>query len=141
VVVNPRCAADGPRVVSGKLKDPWQIYRLMRHLSVTAWTLLAGLLATAARLPSATVVPQERLAPFFEEHCLRCHGPEEQKGQVRFDEMRWEITTNDTAQRWQDVLDVLNGGEMPPAEEKQLAPEKLSHVQGVKAEQGSCRDS
>jgi hypothetical protein len=129
VVVNPRCAANGPRVVSGKLKDLWQIHRHMRHHSVKAWTLLAGLLATAARLPSATVVPQERLAPFFEEHCLRCHGPEKQKGQVRFDEMRWEITTNDTAQRWQDVLDVLNGGEMPPAEEKQPAPEKLSHGQ------------
>ena len=129
--MNPRCAADAPRlvsVVSGKLKDLGQIHRLMRNHSVTAWMLLAGLLATAARLPSATVVPQERLAPFFEEHCLRCHGPEKQKGQVRFDKMRWEITTNDTAQRWQDVLDVLNGGEMPPAEEKQPAPEKLSHV-------------
>ena len=68
------------------------------------------------------------LTPFFSKYCLKCHGPDEQEGQVRVDQLDWEISKNDTAQRWQDLLDVLNSGEMPPAEEEQPAPAELMEV-------------
>jgi mono/diheme cytochrome c family protein len=82
----------------------------------------------SANEPPATLMPKAKLEPFLKEHCIRCHGPEKQKGDVRFDEATWEITNNDIAQRWQDVLDVLNGGDMPPEDEKQPSQEVLSHA-------------
>ena len=68
-------------------------------------------------VPPEISVPRETLQPFLKKHCTKCHGPKKQKGQVRFDEADWIIAGNDSAQRWQDVLDQLNGGDMPPEEE------------------------
>ena len=71
---------------------------------------------------------ERNLTPFLNKHCLRCHGPDEQNGQVRVDVLDRKITNNDTAQRWQDLLDVLNSGDMPPADETQPTPEELKRV-------------
>lgn len=95
--------------------------------------LLAGILpaAFAATAPLATPLPREKMQPFLQEYCIRCHGPEKQKGQVRFDTATWEITGNDAAQRWQDVLDMLNGGDMPPKEEPRPDSAKLAAMLGT----------
>ena len=74
----------------------------------------------------ATPVPRAKLEPFFREYCIRCHGPKKQSGDVRFDHASWEIANTDIAQRWQDVLDVLNGGDMPPEDEKQPESAELA---------------
>ena len=79
-------------------------------------------------LVEGTPLSQEIIQPFLEQHCIQCHGSEKQKGQLRFDQVHWEITTNDAAQRWQDVLDVLNGGEMPPEDEPRPSNEELIDV-------------
>ncbi|MFT5471687.1 MAG: hypothetical protein ACI8UO_006824, partial [Verrucomicrobiales bacterium] len=84
--------------------------------------------STRAEDAAPSRMPKAKLEPFLQEFCVRCHGPEKQKGQVRFDEGGWEISTNDEAQRWQDVLDQLNGGDMPPEDEKQPAAAELSLV-------------
>ncbi|MDF1756544.1 MAG: DUF1592 domain-containing protein [Verrucomicrobiales bacterium] len=73
-------------------------------------------------------MPKHKVEPFLKEYCISCHGPDKQKGQVRFDEVSWDITNNDTAQRWQDVLDVLNGGDMPPEDEKQPSDGEMSEA-------------
>ena len=59
-------------------------------------------------------LPEESIRPFLEQHCVQCHGPEKQKGKVRLDTLPLSITDNETAERWQQVLDALNAGEMPP---------------------------
>lgn len=81
-----------------------------------------------SKTPKSAALPQARkhLEPFMKTYCVRCHGPRRQKGQVRFDTISWEITNNDNAQRWQDVLDQLNGGDMPPEDSKQPTHEELS---------------
>jgi hypothetical protein len=81
-----------------------------------------------AENPQSTVLPQAKLKPFLQTYCVRCHGPEKQNGQVRFDRIAWEITNNDSAQRWQDVLDILNAGDMPPKDEKQPGNDELARV-------------
>lgn len=91
--------------------------------------LIATVLCSVAQAaPQGTVVSKETLRPFLDNYCIKCHGPKKQKGQVRFDEAAWEISDNDTAQRWQDVLDQLNGGDMPPEDEKQPATAELAAV-------------
>ena len=66
------------------------------------------------------------LEPFLKTYCYRCHGERRQRGQVRFDTVDWEITNNDNAQRWQDVLDQLNGGDMPPEDAKLPSNDELA---------------
>jgi hypothetical protein len=91
--------------------------------------LIAGSLITAvSAAPKDAIVSKEALQPFLDSYCIKCHGPEKQKGQVRFDEALWEIADNDTAQRWQDVLDQLNGGDMPPEDEKQPPAHEMANV-------------
>tara|TARA_R110002096_G_scaffold11515_4_gene42338 strand:- start:6030 stop:8513 length:2484 start_codon:yes stop_codon:yes gene_type:complete len=94
------------------------------------WSVVLAFLPVLvqAELPQRTRMPKAKLEPFLKENCVKCHGPDKQKGQVRFDEVSWEITNNDTAQRWQDVLDVLNGGEMPPEDEPQPSDAELSRI-------------
>lgn len=78
--------------------------------------------------PVVVSVSKEVFASFLKQHCVRCHGPEEPNGQVRFDEVVWGITNNDSAQRWQDVLDILNAGDMPPEDEPQPTITELAKV-------------
>jgi len=60
-------------------------------------------------------------SPFLTAHCVRCHSGDTQEGGVRLDDLPNEIATVETAERWQRVLNVLNAGEMPPAEEPRPA--------------------
>jgi hypothetical protein len=76
--------------------------------------------------PSITKLPRASLEPFLNKYCIDCHGPDEQNGQVRFDQIDWKISDVDTAQRWQDVLDQLNAGDMPPEDALQPPDDGLS---------------
>lgn len=82
----------------------------------------------AAEDSHATQMPNAKLQPFLQQYCVRCHDAEKQNGQVRFDTSTWTIATNDEAQRWQDVLDILNAGDMPPEDERQPGTDELSEI-------------
>lgn len=56
---------------------------------------------------------------FLKDYCVKCHGAEKQKGDRRFDALTPTIKTPDDALAWQEILDQLNKGEMPPKKEKQ----------------------
>lgn len=74
---------------------------------------------------SSILASKAYLQPFFNQYCTSCHGEDKQKGQVRLDNLNWEIIDNDTAQRWQDILDQLNSGDMPPEDEEQPPHQNL----------------
>jgi hypothetical protein len=56
---------------------------------------------------------------FLEDYCLRCHGEEKQKGDRRFDHLDLAFSDEDTAFEWQEILDMINLGDMPPEEEEE----------------------
>jgi len=60
-----------------------------------------------------------KVRPFLDEYCVKCHGDEKQKGDRRFDTLAYPIADDDSLIDFQDVLDLLNLGEMPPEEEEQ----------------------
>ncbi len=62
---------------------------------------------------------KESVRPFLDTYCIRCHGPEKQKGERRFDELSYPISDDDALIDFQDMLDLLNLGDMPPEDEKQ----------------------
>ena len=67
---------------------------------------------------SETAIDHVTLKPFLAEHCISCHGEKKQKGKLRFDQLDFAISDKDEALHYQDILDVLNSGEMPPEEEE-----------------------
>ncbi|MDH3583445.1 MAG: DUF1592 domain-containing protein, partial [Phycisphaerae bacterium] len=68
------------------------------------------------------------MSGFIQNHCVKCHGPKKQKGDLRLDQLSLEIANSDTALHWQEVLDNLNLGEMPPEDEPRPSNEKLEPV-------------
>jgi mono/diheme cytochrome c family protein len=87
----------------------------MTHLGSTARALLLLFLAGAAvgRLNGA-----EAYEAFLEKHCLRCHGPEKEKGDLRLDRLSRDFPLGADAHRWAEALEKVNSGEMPPKKEK-----------------------
>lgn len=98
-----------------------------RYLFLVLPCLFVPATATA-QTPVATKLPRATLEPFLQKYCIDCHGPDEQSGQVRFDQTDWLISNVDTAQRWQDVLDQLNAGDMPPEDATQPSNDELSKL-------------
>ncbi len=57
--------------------------------------------------------------PVLARLCLRCHGPEKQKGDVRLDTLDPAMAARADAEGWHAALDMLRSGEMPPDDEPQ----------------------
>ncbi|PAW90713.1 MAG: hypothetical protein B9S33_01320 [Pedosphaera sp. Tous-C6FEB] len=86
----------------------------MESLNATLRRLFAGLLFAALAAGLAAADEVEALTPFLKRHCFECHGAEKQKGDVRLDALKpGDIAT------WQNVLDQLRAGEMPPPKQPQ----------------------
>ena len=62
-----------------------------------------------------------KIKPFIRQHCVECHGPDKQKGEIRLDTLQHDLFDPQILEIWQGVLDQLNLGEMPP--KKQPRPE------------------
>ena len=66
--------------------------------------------------------------PFLKAHCIACHGPEKQKGDLRFDRLGTDLSDLQTLEAWQGILDQLNLGEMPPKKQPQPPFEETANV-------------
>ena len=75
-----------------------------------------------------TALNSKAFKPFIEEHCISCHGTKKQKGDTRFDHLDYMISDSLEAFHYQDILDTLNSGEMPPEDEPQPKKEELELV-------------
>lgn len=72
----------------------------------------------------------DTVTPLFEKYCYSCHGPEKQKADLALHEMALTIRDATDALHWQDILDQLNAGEMPP-DEPQPSAEDLAQAIGT----------
>ncbi len=57
---------------------------------------------------------ETHLRPFLTKYCVSCHGPDEQKADLRLDTLDPDIVRGTRTEMWQEVLDRINLGEMPP---------------------------
>ncbi len=92
---------------------------------------LVSLLITCAWVCSAQGEDgSDVLEPFLESYCIRCHGPESQKADRRFDQLAMHGTelASEDAELLQEILDQLNLAAMPPDEEPQPSDEQLKQV-------------
>jgi len=70
----------------------------------------------------------EGLKPFLKQHCIECHGPRKQKNEVRVDTLGTDLSDIRTLETWQEILDQLNLGDMPPEEEPQPSRQETDQV-------------
>ena len=83
----------------------------------TAAVFLGRCLAADRPAPPAV---KPATPPLLAAHCLKCHGPDDTNGGFRVDTLPAAVDSIEAAERWQRVLNVLNSGEMPPDDEKQI---------------------
>ena len=84
--------------------------------------LALGLTLGAAAASFAAPALEPPSAAFLMEHCLRCHGPEKAKGDLRLDKLEADFSKSATAARWQEILARVQSGEMPPKNEARPDP-------------------
>ncbi len=67
----------------------------------------------------------DKLFSFLKEHCVQCHGPEKQKGDIRFDGVEKDFDpAHDEV--WLSVIEQLESREMPP---KEPSPTEAQYVE------------
>ena len=74
-------------------------------------------------------IPQS-IEPFFENYCFDCHDTDTAKADLDLEGLTRSIVDVADAQNWQDILDQLNSGEMPPKKKAQPGKEELAQVVG-----------
>ncbi len=79
---------------------------------------LAALFFTASLGLTDAVRAAEPFEAFLETHCIRCHGPEKEKGDLRIDQLSRDFKLGVDSHHWAESIEKVNSGEMPPKKEK-----------------------
>lgn len=88
----------------------------------------ALLIAVLLLARPAEAAADAEVRAYFSTYCAKCHGPEKQKGERRFDRLPLTVENADTLVDFQDIIDQITLGEMPPDEEKQPDSEESRRV-------------
>lgn len=89
-------------------------------------------LAISLNPPGETgAVELEKTRPFFESYCLKCHGPDKQKGDLRLDTLQAPSVDNGLGEIWLNVLDALESGDMPPKKEARPDASEVEEMIGL----------
>lgn len=73
-----------------------------------------------------TVQAAEPFEAFLEKHCVRCHGPQKEEGDIRFDKLSRDFKAGVDTHHWAEALDKVNSGAMPPKKEPQPTQNEIS---------------
>ena len=87
---------------------------------------LLGIAELSIAQTQQAVMPKN-YTKLFHRYCFECHDSDSQEGGVDLETLPLQISRDiQTAERWSDVLDAINSGEMPPQDSKQISDrEKL----------------
>ncbi len=85
-----------------------------------------GLLLAASLGLAGAVRGAEPFEAFLEKHCVRCHGPEKEKGDLRFDQLSRDFKLGADSHHWAEAIENVNSGEMPPKKEKKPTQEEIA---------------
>ncbi|MEZ6131070.1 MAG: DUF1592 domain-containing protein [Planctomycetaceae bacterium] len=75
---------------------------------------------------ASVVNAQEPMEDFLKKHCLRCHGPDSEEGELRIDLLSRDFKSGTDSHLWAEVIERINAGEMPPEDEPQPTQEEIS---------------
>lgn len=113
---------------------------MLSKLARNCLALLATLPSLSVLADDSTVGTKHRFGdqpgfsadvePFLRKHCVRCHGPDAQEGGFRVDQLALDLSQRHIAESWNELLDRVNSGEMPPEGEAVPKPSELSQATG-----------
>ncbi|MEM7009909.1 MAG: DUF1592 domain-containing protein [Verrucomicrobiota bacterium] len=86
--------------------------------------VLATLIACPLGFAAAELTPDlegfdRNVKPLLQKYCTNCHGEEKQKASLRFDRIDPDVVTGEHFDKWEDLREAFNNGEMPPEDEPQ----------------------
>lgn len=99
---------------------------LMKRLLATALIAQAAFLTAHFALGAESI--DNVVKPFFTEHCTSCHGEKKQKGDLRVDTLKIDFDSPKTMAHWEEVMNRINSGDMPPDDERRPKPEDVARV-------------
>ena len=70
---------------------------------------------------------EKEVLPYFQTHCLGCHGEKKQEGDFRIDKLSRNVGKENVPQ-WAEVMERISSGEMPPKKVKAPPAAKESAV-------------
>jgi mono/diheme cytochrome c family protein len=86
----------------------------------------AALLLTTSLGLAGEVRGAEPFEAFLKAHCIRCHGPEKQKGDLRIDRLSRDFKMGADTHHWAEMMEQVNSGEMPPKKEKRPTQDEMA---------------
>ena len=98
---------------------------VMKNIFWACLLVFGGISSVAATEPALLAAFEADVRPVLKSLCYKCHGPEKEKREIRFDRLDPDLVNGPDAETWHDVLDQLNLGEMPPDNaERQPTPDE-----------------
>ncbi|MCA9136945.1 MAG: DUF1592 domain-containing protein [Planctomycetales bacterium] len=85
--------------------------------------LVSGVVVAATDEPSDMAGFSSVVRPFIQAHCVGCHGPTNQEGNLRLDTLQPNFSDPLTTSQWAEVVHSINGHQMPPEDEQQPPPQ------------------
>ena len=101
-------------------------YRNMPSCRRFSSSFAAALFFAASLGLAVAVRAAEPFEAFLEKHCLRCHGPEKEKGDLRIDRLSLDFKVGADTHHWAEMMEQVNSGEMPPKKEKRPTQEEIA---------------
>jgi mono/diheme cytochrome c family protein len=94
-------------------------------MNLSLHALLFSAVLSISALAAEQAGDEQAPAPFLQTHCLRCHGEKKQKGDFRIDTLSRDFSDLKAAEKWAEVMERINAGEMPPEDEKQPSASEI----------------
>jgi mono/diheme cytochrome c family protein len=77
---------------------------------------------------------------FIQKHCARCHGPNKEKGDLRFDKLSRDFKLGADTHHWAEAMEQVNSGEMPPKKDKDPKPTQAEIAAFVASLDGALKE-
>ncbi len=68
----------------------------------------------------------DSIEAFLAKHCVRCHGPQKEEGDLRLDQLSRDFKSGTDTHHWTEALEKVNSGEMPPKDEMQPTQKEIA---------------
>ncbi|MDB6116267.1 MAG: hypothetical protein JWO08_48 [Verrucomicrobiaceae bacterium] len=91
-------------------------------------TLVLALQGGASGVEAGSGTMDSLIKPFFAQHCNKCHGEKKQKGDLRLDDLIVNFDSPKIMGHWEETMNRINSGDMPPEDEKRPNPDGVARV-------------
>ena len=116
----------------------WNVRTYLRRISArvvsmagAVFILLQGMLLAEPATPSfdrLANIFQTETRPLLQQFCLKCHSTVEQQGDLDLERFATLADVRRGTKAWLKVVEMLDNGEMPPAESKQPTPKQRKQL-------------